>query len=142
MKIFETEKKIYGYECDMYGHMNHAGYLHLYEEARCEALELLGLMLTEINNEKVHLYIRKAKVDYLNPVMNGESVTITSEITELSRAKIDWRQVMLNSKNEICNIANITSVFAKNGKIYRIKENINQLEKNEVKNESSSSFGR
>jgi len=43
--MFNYSRRIFSYECDIYGHLNNAEYLKLFEEARSEALTEIGYSL-------------------------------------------------------------------------------------------------
>ncbi len=43
--------KVRHYEVDLYGHVNHANYVHYLEAARVEALEAVGLSLPEVRRQ-------------------------------------------------------------------------------------------
>jgi len=41
--IANFRKRIYGYECDLYGHLHNTNYLNILEAARSEALVDVGM---------------------------------------------------------------------------------------------------
>ena len=62
--VLEYKRKIFGYECDIYGHLNNANYLHLYEEARADALEQMGLAVRELNKSGYHIYLTSIELTF------------------------------------------------------------------------------
>jgi len=114
------KRKIYGFMCDVYGHLNNANYLFIYEEARAEGLEEAGIPIRDLEKIGVAIYLSEINLTFKKPLMLEEIVTIKSNIIEYNKIKSVWRQEMYNSKNELCNIAIVKGVFIKNGKPARI----------------------
>ncbi|MFA5498801.1 MAG: acyl-CoA thioesterase [Candidatus Cloacimonadia bacterium] len=120
--MFEYQRKIYGFECDIYGHLNNANYLHLLEEARSEALEQAGFSLKELNERGVHIYLKKIEIDYLLGVNFGEVITIKTSTMELSKIKFVWLQEIYNRAGKLTTKAIVTGIFSKDNRIYRLSE--------------------
>ena len=125
--IFEYRRKIFGYECDIYGHLNNAVYQHLYEEARSDALERMELPLKVLNDEGIQIFLRKIEIDYLMGIPMGSEVLIKSRISEYNRVKSLWIQEIENREGDIMSRALVTGVFIKNGKPYRIEEQVAKI---------------
>lgn len=125
--IFEYRRKIFGYECDIYGHLNNAVYQHLYEEARSDALERMELPLKVLNDEGIQIFLRKIEIDYLMGIPMGSEVLIKSRISEYNRVKSLWLQEIENREGDIMSRALVTGVFIKNGKPYRIEEQVAKI---------------
>ena len=130
----QHKRKIYGFMCDIYGHLNNANYLYLYEEARAEGLETIGIPIRELAKKDIHIYLTEIKLKFIKSVMLEEIVTIKSEIIEYNKLKSVWEQKIYNQKHELCNIAIVTGVFVKNGKPTRIPNEIYQIIDNYIKN--------
>ena len=120
----EYKRRIFGYECDIYGHLNNANYLHLYEEARADALEQMGLAVRELNKSGLHIYLTSIELTFKKGITLEEIVTIKSSIKEMNRVSTIWEQKIYNSKNELCNTAIVKGVFVKNGKPVRLPKEI------------------
>lgn len=120
----EYKRKIFGYECDIYGHLNNANYLHLYEEARADALEQMGLAVRELNKSGYHIYLTSIELTFKKGIPLEEIVTIKSSINEMNRVSTIWEQKIYNCKNELCNTAIVKGVFVKNGKPVRLPKEI------------------
>jgi len=63
--VFTYTKKIYGYECDIYGHMNNAIYLQLLESARSEALIDMDMPLSRLKEMGIQFFVYRVEMDYL-----------------------------------------------------------------------------
>ena len=120
------KRKIYGFMCDVYGHLNNANYLFIYEEARAEGLEEAGIPIRDLEKIGVAIYLSEINLTFKKPLMLEEIVTIKSNIIEFSKIKSVWRQEMYNSKNELCNVAVVKGVFIKNGKPARIDRELHK----------------
>jgi len=118
------KRKIYGFMCDIYGHLNNANYLYLYEEARAEGLEEIGIPIRLLNQRDISIYLTEINLKFLKSVMLEDTVKIKSKIIKYNKLKSVWEQKMYNSNNELCNIATVTGVFVKNGKPFRIPNDI------------------
>ncbi len=126
------KRKIYGFMCDIYGHLNNANYLYLYEEARAEGLEEIGIPIRLLNQREISIYLTEINLKFLKSVMLEDTVKIKSKIIKYNKLKSVWEQKMYNSNNELCNIATVTGVFVKNGKPFRIPNDIYDIIKNFV----------
>lgn len=122
----EYKRKIFGYECDVYGHLNNANYLHIYEEARADALDKMGFSIEILNEIGLQIYLNKISIDYKKGLPIGEKVIIKTDMAKSSRVSAIWMQEIYNSKGELCNIAEVKGVFVKNGKPTRISKEMYQ----------------
>ena len=120
----EYKRKIFGYECDIYGHLNNAIYLHIYEEARSDALDQMGMSIQELNEKNIGIYLIHLELEFLKAIQMGETITILSDIIKSTRLKATWKQKIINSKNEICNHAIVKGVFIKDTKPTRLPKEI------------------
>jgi len=118
--VFEFTKKIYGYECDVYGHLNNANYLAVYEAARVEALLEMGMPIKKLLEKGYMLYLVKVELDYKKSIELEEIIKIKSRVIEHNRIKAVWDQRIYDSKGNLCNIGIITGVYVSNGKTTRI----------------------
>ncbi len=125
--IFEKKRKIYGYECDIYGHLNNSNYLQFYESARSDALTDVDFPIKKFNELGIHLYIARIEIDYKKGVFLEDTVKIISYMTQATRIGSTWVQKMLDSSGDLCNQVLVKVVHAKNGKPYRIEKDLAQF---------------
>jgi thioesterase III len=85
---------------DTFGHMNHAVYLQLFEQARWNFITERGYGLKEIQKHQVGPTILEAKVQYRRELRLREEVTIESVCPEYTRRIGKFHQRMINSKGE------------------------------------------
>jgi YbgC/YbaW family acyl-CoA thioester hydrolase len=114
------KRRIFGFECDIYGHLNNANYLHIYEEARATALEEMDFSISKLNEMSIHIYLVHIELSFVKAIELEETVSVETKMTDANRLKATWVQTMRNSKNEICNKAIVKGVFIKNNKPYRL----------------------
>ena len=127
---FTLNTKIYGYQCDVYGHLNNANYLQLYEAARAEALTEMELPVAKLLQIGIMLFIIKIEIEYKKAVELEDNITIKSKIIHNDRLKAIWEQEIYNSAGERCSTAKVTGVYVTDGKPTRIsKEMQNFFEK-------------
>lgn len=84
--------KVRHYEVDLYGHVNHANYVHYLEVARTEALDGIGLSLPEMRRQGYHIVAVELTVKYHAPAFSGETLEITTSMRELRGARSLWAQ--------------------------------------------------
>jgi YbgC/YbaW family acyl-CoA thioester hydrolase len=121
---FRYYRIVFGYECDAYGHLNNASYLHILEEARSAILMDLGIPVSELLAMNIHIYVSDLELHYKRSIPMESRVTVVSRLRELTRVKATWEQEIRNEKDEQCAAAVIYAVFARNGKPYRIDDEL------------------
>ena len=122
--IFEYKKKVYGYECDVYGHLNNANYLQIYEAARAEALIEMRMPIAKLKEMNVMLFLVKAEIEYKKGVELEAVVTVKSKIIENNRLKSLWQQEIFNPKGELCSRVIVTGAYVSDGKATRISKEL------------------
>jgi len=120
----ELKRKIYGYECDVYGHLNNANYLHLYEEARADALEQMKIPVRDLAAIGYHIYITNIELTFKKGLPLESNVTIISNIEQANRLTSTWIQEIYNEAGELCNYAIVKGAFVKDGKPVRISKDL------------------
>jgi len=122
--LFIFKKKIYGYECDVYGHLNNANYLQVYEAARCEALVEMGLPLSTLKTEGIMMFIVRAELEYLKGVQLDEVITVKSRILSHNRLEANWHQEIYNPAGVLCGRGKLKLVYVKEHKPARISKEL------------------
>jgi YbgC/YbaW family acyl-CoA thioester hydrolase len=118
--IFEFKKKIYGYECDIYGHMNNANYLMMLEAARSDALVEMDMPIVKLLEMDIQLFVLHYELDFLKALELEDVVTVRSWFYDVNRLKGFWRQEVYNSSGDLCFVAKFTVVHASGGKAKRL----------------------
>ena len=83
------------HELDPYGHLNHAVYLHYFEQARVELLDSIGFGLPRLAELGFHLVVVEVTVKFMAPAAAGDEVTIVSNVVDVRPASSRWSQQML-----------------------------------------------
>lgn len=124
--FFRFYKKIYGYECDIYGHLNNSNYLQLLEAARSEALTEMEVPIPYLLGQGIQIFILCSELDYIKALQLEDRVEVRSYIRDCNRLKTIWDQEIYDPGGDFCFRARITSVFARNGKAARIPVELHQ----------------
>jgi len=122
--INDFKKRIYGYECDIYGHLNNANYLHLLESARSEALQDIDMPIEKLLRLSWHVYVRRVEMDFIKAVVLDDIVSVRSAILELNKVRSLWLQEIYDSTGDLCFRAHIHVVHVRDGKPARVPEDI------------------
>ena len=120
----EYNRKIFGYECDIYGHLNNAIYLHIYEEARSDSLDQMGMSIQKLKENNIGIYLINLELNFIKTIPLGEIITVQSFIIESTKLRATWKQEIFNSKNELCNRAIVKGVFIRDNKPSRLPKDI------------------
>ena len=125
--IFEFRKRIYGFECDVYGHLNNANYLQILESARAEAMIGMGMSVSRMRELNLQVFIRSFELHYLKAIELEEIITVKSCFDEMNRLKGHWTQRIYNQAGELCFEARMIGVFASRGKAQRLPMEVFEL---------------
>ena len=85
-----TEERVFrvrSYECDAYGHVNHANYLRYMQEAAFDAAAAAGYDATEHAASGRSWLIRETDVEFLRPLRYGESVRVRTWVADFRRVR-------------------------------------------------------
>lgn len=89
-----TTIRVRFHELDPYGHVNHAVYLSYFEQARVELLDEIGFGLTRLREMGFNLVVIDVHIRFLAPAYSGDTLVISSTVTDLRPASSRWAQVM------------------------------------------------
>ena len=79
--------RVRGYECDAYGHVNHANYMRWAQEAAFDASAAAGYDVQRYLDLGTTWLIRETKIDYLRPVRYGDSVDVKTWVADFRRVR-------------------------------------------------------
>ncbi|GAB4477300.1 MAG: hypothetical protein Kow00124_20340 [Anaerolineae bacterium] len=82
-----TAFKIRHYECDAYGHVNHANYLRYMQEAAFEASAAAGYDFSRYDALGSLWLVRDTDVEYLRPLRYGDTVVVTTWVADFQRVR-------------------------------------------------------
>lgn len=84
--VHEREFRVRFYECDAYGHVNHANYLRYMQEAAFDASAAVGYDFDSYAALGCHWLIMQSGISYLRPLRFGDSLTIRTWVSDFRRA--------------------------------------------------------
>lgn len=93
MKTFVWPVRIYWEDTDASGVVYHANYLRFFERARSELLRSLGHDQEAMRvGQGIAFTIATLEIRYLRPARLGDVLEATTEVSELRRASLTFRQ--------------------------------------------------
>lgn len=100
MYFFET--MVQETQLDIFGHMNNARYLELFEQARWDLITQQGFGLQKIQETGQGPVILEAHLRFLKELKQRDKIKISVVCTEYNGKIGKLKQEMLNEKNEVC----------------------------------------
>ena len=76
--ICKCKLNVRSYECDSYGHVNNANYLHYLEFARYELLKDMGFDYPAMIRAGYGIYVARIEIDYKKPAVTDDELLIKS----------------------------------------------------------------
>ncbi len=100
--LYTFHRKIYGYECDIYGHLNNSNYLQILEAARSDALTEMDMPISRLNSMGIQIFVLRYELDFIKAVELEDIIEVRSAEREISRLRARWTQDVYNSRGELC----------------------------------------
>jgi acyl-CoA thioester hydrolase len=85
--IHERTFRVRHYECDAYGHVNHANYLRYMQEAAMDASAAAGYDIPRYEAMRRQWFIRETDIQYLHPLTYGDSVIVKTWVQDFRRVR-------------------------------------------------------
>jgi len=85
--VYERAFRVRHYECDAYGHVNHAHYLRYMQEAAMDASAAAGYDLARYDALRRQWWIRDTEIDYLRPLAYGDTVIVKTWVRDFHRVR-------------------------------------------------------
>lgn len=85
--VHERTFRVRHYECDAYGHVNHANYLRYMQEAAMDASAAAGYDIARYVALGRQWFIRETDISYLRPLTYGDSVTVRTWVADFRRVR-------------------------------------------------------
>jgi acyl-CoA thioester hydrolase len=83
----ERAFKVRHYECDAYGHVNHANYLRYMQEAAMDASAAVGYDVDRYREMGRQWLIRETDITYLRPLVYGDTVIVKTWVGDFRRVR-------------------------------------------------------
>ena len=84
--IFERSFRVRLYECDAYGHVNHANYLRYMQEAALDASAAVGYDKARYDAMEHFWLIMQTGITYLRPLQFNDTVIVKTWVSDFRRA--------------------------------------------------------
>lgn len=86
MQVFhERTFRVRHYECDAYGHVNHANYVRYMQETAFDASAAVGYDIARYKQLGLFWLVRETDVTYLRPLTYGDSVIVKTWVEDFRR---------------------------------------------------------
>ena len=92
--------KVRLYETDLYGHVNHAQYVHYFETGRIEALASIGLAIEDMKKLGYLIFAADIFVKFHAPAYLGDDLDIVTAVREMRGARSIWAQEVRNAATQ------------------------------------------
>ena len=86
-RVYERAFRVRHYECNAYGHVNHANYLRYMQEAAMDASAAVGYDLDRYAALHRQWWIRETEIEYLRPVRYGQTVIVKTWVEDFHRVR-------------------------------------------------------
>ncbi|MFT2090497.1 tol-pal system-associated acyl-CoA thioesterase [Paraglaciecola sp. 2405UD69-4] len=98
---FEHKIRVYYEDTDAGGIVYYANYLKFMERARTEWLREMGTEQDILLEHSVGFVVKRVEMDNHKPARFNELLSIQTEIVELKRASLVFKQVIISKTNEV-----------------------------------------
>ncbi|MBP8947346.1 MAG: acyl-CoA thioesterase [Candidatus Promineofilum sp.] len=83
----ERQFRVRHYECDAYGHVNHANYLRYMQEAAFDASAAVGYDVARYEAIGRQWLVRETDITYLRPLAYGDTVIVKTWVADFRRVR-------------------------------------------------------
>jgi len=121
-KEFKAVYKVRNHDIDAYRHVNNAAYLRIIEDAMVDYLEQLGVHLLDLGKHGISVYMSEISLKYLRPAFLGDTLTIATTFTKVSKVKMLWfNEIFRENSQELLTRVNGKAAFVnETGKVVPI----------------------
>jgi len=85
--VLERAFRVRHYECDAYGHVNHANYLRYMQEAAFDASAAVGYDVARYEAGGLQWLVRETDITYLRPLVYGDTVIVRTWVADFRRVR-------------------------------------------------------
>lgn len=83
----ERAFRVRHYECDAYGHVNHANYVRYMQEAAFDASAAVGYDIRRYREIGLQWLIRETDITYIRPLTYGDTVIVKTWVSDFRRVR-------------------------------------------------------
>jgi len=118
-KQFEIEMRVRDYECDAYGIVNHANYLHYMENTRHEFLRSLGGTLNALLARKIAPVVVRADLRFQTSLVGDDLFTSSLTVERKGVKMLFYQTINRKIDNALCCKGTIEVAILIDGKLSR-----------------------
>ena len=107
MKQFNWNARVYYEDTDAGGVVYHARYLAFFERARTEMLRQLDISQQKLLQEGIAFVVKKMDISYDFPARLDDMLTISTQVEQIRKASIIFKQTILNQNKQIISNADV-----------------------------------
>lgn len=107
----ETKLRVRYGETDQMGYCYYGNYAQYFEVGRVEALRSIGMSYRDMENDGIMLPVSEFSVKYLSPALYDDELTITTRISSVNGARIEFEYEIINQLDKKISTAKTTLVF-------------------------------
>ncbi len=98
-------RRIYYYETDKMGIVHHSNYIRLFEEARLDMMNKIGINYKELEEVGIIIPVISVSCKYLIPLYFDDDVSVYSKVTKFNGIKMEVLYEIYKKDNEsVCTI--------------------------------------
>ena len=98
-------------ETDQMGYCYYGNYAEYFEVGRVECLRSLGLSYKTLEADGIMLPVSDFSVKYKHPALYDDNLIITTQITKVEGARIEFNYLIHNEEQQLIATASTTLVF-------------------------------
>lgn len=107
----ETQIRVRYGEVDAMGFVYHSHYVEYFDVARSEMMRELGMPNSEIERAGIMLPVLKVEIDYKNPALYDDLLTIRTTLREMPKVKIKFEYEVFRENGECITTGAVTLAF-------------------------------
>ncbi len=116
--------KVYFEDTDAGGVVYYANYLRFLERARTDFLDQCGISSKEFYLEKIFFAVKKIEVEYIKPLMYGDSFICEVSVIEVKNASFKLLYKLLRENQPILIATTVIVSISDNFKVIKIPEKL------------------
>lgn len=123
MKSHTITARVYYEDTDAGGIMYHANHLKFAERGRTEWLRALGINQQALKESDSLLFVvASLSIDYQAPALLDDTLTVTTSLAELGRARLTLKQDITRGDTAIAALTAVVACIGTDGRLARMPE--------------------
>ena len=111
MYTFETKIRVRYGETDRMGYLYYGHYPVYFEVARTDLIRSFGISYREIEEKGIILPVRSLNIEYKQPALYDEMLTIKSILKRMPEVRLDIGYEVFNEKSDLICLGDTTLIF-------------------------------